>query len=108
MILLELMRLPEYTGRSACDFRVTSQEPDATWQVYGGGGVWLNTEHAVTREQEPSDKSKPLPGCDDWKLDNGPYENDGEPGWFSDAYDQYMMGLEDRAREQAEPEEEED
>ena len=20
-----------------------------------------------------------LPGYDDWKLDNGPYENDGEP-----------------------------
>ena len=52
MTLIELMRLPEYAGRSACDFRVANvDDPGTRWQVYGAGGVWLTTEHRVYKRE---------------------------------------------------------
>jgi len=43
MTLIEIMRLPEYQGRHVCDFRLDHALEH--WEVYGGGGVWMTTEH---------------------------------------------------------------
>ena len=41
----------------------------------------------------------PLPGYDDWKLDNGPYENDGYDDDIDDAYEAYLERLAARDEE---------
>ena len=44
-------KLEEFAGRSACDFRVNYDT--GRWQVYGGGGVWIDTDIPAA-EEKPS------------------------------------------------------
>ncbi len=44
----EVRKLEEFVGRSVCDFRVNYDT--GRWQVYGGGGVWMDTDIPVPQE----------------------------------------------------------
>ncbi len=48
LTLSQMRQLEEFAGRSACDFRVNFDT--GLWQVYGGGGVWMDTDIPVPQE----------------------------------------------------------
>ena len=45
--------LAKYPGRVVCDFR--AHQATGNWEIYGGGGVWMDTD-------EPFEEAVALPG----------------------------------------------
>jgi len=45
----QVRQLDEFAGRSACDFRVNYDTE--RWQVYGWGGVWMDTDIPAATEK---------------------------------------------------------